>query len=220
MFHYPPNMYGVSVIHNYAHYHDPLAGSTSIWVLYPRRWITKPMLRHVSLDPSGISSKSLTASRPVLALDLEVGRPYNRKKSKSWLLHITQSQRESRQPRAGTRTDGSTLRSRTSATCNRRQLGAFSSQGGELLSRLSAVACVGAWGFSQVEIQTTQHACHEQATLKAVSGPGLRDSGENERHHTRGAYTWGPDHERNSNSFPGASITTFARKSIKWRRKS
>jgi hypothetical protein len=80
MFHYPPNMYGVSVIHNYAHYHDPLAGSTSIWVLYPRRWITKPMLRHVSLDPSGISSKSLAASRPVLALDLEVGRPYDRKK--------------------------------------------------------------------------------------------------------------------------------------------
>jgi hypothetical protein len=41
------------------------------------------MLRDVSLDPSGISSKSLTASRPVLALDLEVGRPCNRKKAKA-----------------------------------------------------------------------------------------------------------------------------------------
>jgi hypothetical protein len=44
-FHYRLNMYSVSLIHDYARYHAPLAGHIFSWVLYPRFCISDPMLR-------------------------------------------------------------------------------------------------------------------------------------------------------------------------------
>ncbi|KAL1799222.1 hypothetical protein ACET3X_003259 [Alternaria dauci] len=44
-FHYRLNLYSVSLIHDYARYHAPLAGYIFSWVLYPRLCISDPMLR-------------------------------------------------------------------------------------------------------------------------------------------------------------------------------
>ena len=44
-FHYRLNLYSVSLIHDYARYHAPLAGYIFSWVLYPRLCISYPMLR-------------------------------------------------------------------------------------------------------------------------------------------------------------------------------
>ncbi|KAH6881563.1 hypothetical protein BKA58DRAFT_4905 [Alternaria rosae] len=44
-FHYRLNLYSVSLIHDYARYHAPLAGHIFSWVLYPRTCISDPMLR-------------------------------------------------------------------------------------------------------------------------------------------------------------------------------
>lgn len=44
-FHYRLNLYSVSLIHDYARYHAPLAGYVFSWVLYPRLCISDPMLR-------------------------------------------------------------------------------------------------------------------------------------------------------------------------------
>ncbi|KAG9193372.1 hypothetical protein G6011_03407 [Alternaria panax] len=44
-FHYRLNLYSVSLIHDYARYHAPLAGYIFSWVLYPHLCISDPMLR-------------------------------------------------------------------------------------------------------------------------------------------------------------------------------
>jgi hypothetical protein len=44
-FHYRLNKYSVSLIHDYARYHAPLAGYIFSWVLYPDVCISDPMLR-------------------------------------------------------------------------------------------------------------------------------------------------------------------------------
>jgi hypothetical protein len=44
-FHYRVNLYSVSLIHDYARYHAPLAGYIFSWVLYPHLCISDPMLR-------------------------------------------------------------------------------------------------------------------------------------------------------------------------------
>jgi hypothetical protein len=44
-FHYRLNKYSVSLIHDYARYHAPLAGYVFSWVLYPDVCISDPMLR-------------------------------------------------------------------------------------------------------------------------------------------------------------------------------
>ena len=44
-FHYRLNKYSVSLIHDYAKYHAPLAGYIFSWVLYPHLCISDPMLR-------------------------------------------------------------------------------------------------------------------------------------------------------------------------------
>ncbi|KAF1847869.1 uncharacterized protein K460DRAFT_277332 [Cucurbitaria berberidis CBS 394.84] len=44
-FHYRLNKYSVSLIHDYARYHAPLAGYIFSWILYPNLCISDPMLR-------------------------------------------------------------------------------------------------------------------------------------------------------------------------------
>lgn len=44
-FHYRLNKYSVSLVHDYAKYHAPLAGYIFSWVLYPELCISDPMLR-------------------------------------------------------------------------------------------------------------------------------------------------------------------------------
>ncbi|XP_014558820.1 hypothetical protein COCVIDRAFT_35870 [Bipolaris victoriae FI3] len=44
-FHYRLNKYSVSLIHDYAHHHAPLASHIFSWVLYPQLCISDPMLR-------------------------------------------------------------------------------------------------------------------------------------------------------------------------------